>query len=646
MMRRGHIRVLEVLFPFLLGALLWSSITYLVYQGQKRDSLASLGEKFLIDSTLQLNIPEVKNKDAILVISAQEQDWQNLEHSTANANVRDVSIETYAKVLAKVLPYTPKLVLVSWFPSVRDADPTYLQPISDVLKQFGNKDALRIVATPKQRSLFPFDEWRDDRRVLEGDDCGYDVVSYCSYSKSWSDRWVIQFLADRFSRQIERDPQSYLSEDLPNIYPNYLVNVPSRREIKQISFSELLADNEQIDFDGKIVVIGNALQQDPSLGLDRISVQRIFTLPDSRRNGLAKDGTPYHMFWAQLAQMFKDEQMVRVAPQYVTRILMFMMVVAVLYLLYSMRAIKAFVYFVLLLLIVPMLNVLLTRYAHYYIPHFEVVYAGVFTYFSAAFGLISLELFRMWRLAAREESLQQSQSLKTHFLALVSHNLNTPVAKMQGLADLLRPKIATESPESIVLFDGIQAGIAQLQICVRAVLVEMQLESADKSALQTTTLPQLIVEFETSLNSLVKRLGIIHTIKKPAAEDEINYQPLQMDIKAVSFTWAAALGVLQRVFGSHIATSIALGTNADGSTRVMLRFESAAPTPLLHRAEWLQLETLLTNSPSLFSVRPDFLQLCLVRLLVQFADIYCGQLQLIEDSNAASSAFLLEFSAY
>src|SRR5690606_21294012 len=77
------------------------------------------------------------------------------------------------------------------------------------------------------------------------------------------------------------------------------------------------------------------------------------------------------------------------------------------------------------------------RYFGFYLPIFDVLYTAFLATLLSAFLGISYNLYRQSVLTAEQEGMAENIDLKSNFLSLVTHNLNTPIAKLKGLFDVI-----------------------------------------------------------------------------------------------------------------------------------------------------------------------------------------------------------------
>lgn len=559
-MKRGrrYLWWIEVLIPLVFGFAISLILTSVLYGGHKRDRLASQAEKYLIEFALRGAKREATSKEKISVVSLTENDLSVFPSST-NKKYKGADISAYAEVLEKIALSKPKLIFLSWFPEAHLTSEQYLKPIIDVIARIGDNTKVFIAYPVAEIGLLP-DKLREAVSILEGDDCHYEVTSYCSYDKNWSGKWIIQTIADLFWDEDEAKlPRYHISTNLPHTWPNYLVNVPRPDSLREYSFSDVR--DGQVNFSGDAVFIGDRLIQRPEFAVSAQVLQRLFTIHDDATRDISEAGTPYHVFWAQLAQMFHDRQTVAVLPAWLTQCMIVIYCLTMFYLLWRYPAYWALCFLLVVSLALPFLNRLFLRHFGFYAPCFDIIYAGFLAFLYPAFGLLSVELYRRWQLAALERTLQNTEALKRNFISLISHNLNTPVARMQGLVDMLC--VMPEADKLSSLLQPLREEIARLQLCVRGVLISSSL--SDRTFHESNYSAQSLQdEMEALIKPLLDRLGIRIHLQLPRDEEE-RLIPFFVDARAYCFAVASLLALLglERDKKVDCLLNVIIGENSD-----------------------------------------------------------------------------------
>jgi signal transduction histidine kinase len=129
------------------------------------------------------------------------------------------------------------------------------------------------------------------------------------------------------------------------------------------------------------------------------------------------------------------------------------------------------------------------------------------------------------RFAIQEESklLKQVDNLKQNFISLMSHDLKTPVAKIAGIADVLKIKF-NNTPEQTELIENVVSSTKELNNFINSILDLTKIES------QNLTL----VKESRDVNKII--VGIIEKLKFEAENSQIKIEtdlsplyPIQLD---------------------------------------------------------------------------------------------------------------------
>jgi signal transduction histidine kinase len=87
------------------------------------------------------------------------------------------------------------------------------------------------------------------------------------------------------------------------------------------------------------------------------------------------------------------------------------------------------------------------------------------------------------RYAIQEEAklVKQVDNLKQNFISLMSHDLKTPVAKISGIADILKIKF-NNNPEQVELLDNVMTSTQELNDFINSILDLTKIESQNLTA--------------------------------------------------------------------------------------------------------------------------------------------------------------------
>lgn len=552
---------LDVLYPILLALTLISLLTYVIYSGQKHMRLASLGENGLMrTSLLMFNTSRIDKPTTSVVVSLEESDLADVSLAQGT-DVRDSSIEGYAKVLRRIAFASPKVLVLSWTPAAHVGAEADYTPLVQAFRQVPPGVKVLFAYPPTEKWALPVALQKISTFVgdVPCDDFS-EVQLACPLNPDNRafDDWVIQnLLTQTISNFQTLRANGKVSEDIARTHPSFLVNVPPVSILESFSFRDILSDNADLSrFKGKVVLVGSNLIQ-PSTIRSNAAVRRVYTNQSHVRESLRTDGTPLHVFWAQLTELFAQDNLVRIpsaGQQLSITILFCLCILTIIYRMGDVAAIGTFLGFVTL---APAVNALSIKLFQSYIPLFDLYYFGLGTLIVAGFGRLSLEAFDRWRIDERQRYHSHTADLKGNFTSLVSHNLNTPIAKLQGILELLK-RLPQAGPWGQNISKAISLG-ALLQLYVKCVLVSTAIDEKSLNFVACTAV-RLRDEFMGNFSALLSKLGIqINFANFNSSEDEIELVPVRLDVRALTTTLAAIL-------------TLAKENNHDALSRVTLKF--------------------------------------------------------------------------
>ena len=129
------------------------------------------------------------------------------------------------------------------------------------------------------------------------------------------------------------------------------------------------------------------------------------------------------------------------------------------------------------------------------------------------------------RYAIQEETklLKQVDNLKQNFISLMSHDLKTPVAKIAGIADILKIKF-NNSPEQVELIDNVMNSTKELNNFINSILDLTKIES------QNLTLSKESKDINKIIEGIIKKLEFEATSKHIQIEADLSpLYPIQID---------------------------------------------------------------------------------------------------------------------
>jgi signal transduction histidine kinase len=426
-------------FPIILGTTIIMIIVKTMYYGGRRESLAAQAESAMIRWALAYATKPVTDPDKVINISVSDDDLDLVKRSP-DERLTDAHISEYATILEQVAPSNPDWIVISWLTYAHPMTPEYLRPLTETIDRLNIHNKVTIaINLYASGTISP--EFMTRYNIVEARDCYYDINSFCTVSTEWT--WMPQQVMNRF---FKNRPRWVVSTTLPHIYPNVLLNVPAPSTLRNHSFLDLKAPSNINLKPGAIIFIGNNSSQHLSFRNNKDALQKTYVAASEKRRSLVKDGIPWHTFWSSMAAMFIEERTVAVAPVWVKTAMLTILTLAILVAIIMLGGL-ALAPFLIIALLMPAFNMLGVRYFGIYIPVMDMIIAGVVTFTGATFISIALSSYRKLRFVAEEDVAIDTANIKENFIHLISHNLNTPIAQLRGLIDILGP--LTEGNDSL-----------------------------------------------------------------------------------------------------------------------------------------------------------------------------------------------------
>jgi signal transduction histidine kinase len=129
-------------------------------------------------------------------------------------------------------------------------------------------------------------------------------------------------------------------------------------------------------------------------------------------------------------------------------------------------------------------------------------------YFFIPYRLI-MENRRSWEYFQKNRLLTQVEELKTNFLSMMSHDLKTPLARIQGMADVVAKDPNPLSPRQREALERLSRSADELNQFIASILSLGRIESKElKLSLSSRDLNSLLVEVCENADYLAKSRGI------------------------------------------------------------------------------------------------------------------------------------------
>lgn len=537
----------DVVYPITLILFLFGSLTYIIYVGEPQYRLSKIAEKRLLINSLKLagNKP-IKNPGKVLIVSASPFEVNTLGRAPSGS-IPDVNAGAYARVLQKLLAAGTRSIFVNWDTEAHLFDEIYMMPLTETLRPYGKSNRIFFGMNPDHMELMPID-FAKVANFLDSGPCD-EVIEFqveCVYNKKWDD-WVVQAILNELgeSGRKESETPPWISLELSSSSPRYILNLSRPETIDSMTFSELLAAGPETLTSYQVAFIGVDYRHVLSPAANHTFPLMVRTVYDPERTAPIFSGTPSHEFWAQIAQMYIDRDMISVPSSTLIRIVTVSFCLLILIVMIFFGDLHALGMFVAFVILAPIVNASSLRMLQLYIPMFDCYFFGVTILISTGMLRLSWSSWQRWQLATRRRYHSKFMDLKSNFISLFSHNLNTPVAKMQGMLGILKTSLASSTEDSLRLAQEADTYVGLLEYTIRGVLVGSALEEQSLNE-AARPLRNLYVDVLESNASSLRRLGVNITPKLlHALDDDALLTPIVVDVRALSATLSSVAALFR-----------------------------------------------------------------------------------------------------
>lgn len=626
----------DVLYPLGLAVLLFSSFTYTVYSGKRQMRYALEVEGKLLETSLKLSSGRpIKDKKQIATVSLDAIDQNNFSR---NLEFSNFNTDSLAKIISHFDNPNLRLVVIEW-PEIVSANIDFDKLLQSL--QSLHPQTSVLFAVPSNISVGLPEELLDEVEIVNDWPCANKSTfqAICSYSKNWN-TWVIPGMLNQLGeaeKSYDIPPWAYYQ--FASGLPGYILNLSSPDEFTNFNFRQI-NDHESSNIVANpiAVFIGNDFR---SSNLDKLNSELVQTAYSGTDTKLVDSKTPLHLYWAQIAQMYLDNEMVYLPSKEMVYVISILFSIAICLILWKLGGIAALGMYIVFVGIGPFANAISMKYLNVYIPLFDAYYFGISTFIFVGFGRLSYSAFKNWKLEEERRIHTRMADLKSNFISLLSHNLNTPVAKMQGMLGLLSGQPSSESWKPDI--KKAEYHVTILEYCIRGVLIASALEEFSLNEVPRN-LTSITEEFTDQRASSLQRLGLKLEVLPPGFEDEDQlFVPFHYDL---------------RVLTAACAALCSLFANESEARTVQMQFSGFEPTNADRKADdqmtitvtsensWLSsLAQSILNSSDYHPIRKvtgdDFFTEIQARLVAQLALTYFGNIKVTPKGKGGSVSVCL-----
>ncbi len=199
----------------------------------------------------------------------------------------------------------------------------------------------------------------------------------------------------------------------------------------------------------------------------------------------------------------------RVAPDWVKLLFTFIITPLTIYIVLNVRPAKGLLSLGLILCAFLLFTLAMFALGGWiiYVSH-PLVAVFICYYFVIPYRLI-IENRRSWEYYQKNRLLEQVEELKSNFMRMMSHDLRTPLARIQGMADVIRKEDGHLNPTQRMALDTISESSEELTEFIGSILSLSRIESKEmKLQLRSRDVNQILREVIRKTDYLAKRRNI------------------------------------------------------------------------------------------------------------------------------------------
>jgi signal transduction histidine kinase len=210
--------------------------------------------------------------------------------------------------------------------------------------------------------------------------------------------------------------------------PFYIRYAGPKGTYKTYNFEDILAGNfKKGEFKDKIIIIGRG---------DELTYDHYHKSPFHRKNDgmFCMTRSEIH---ANIIDTIINNRIITYAPNYITLILTIIFSILTIFLVFSLRPINGIILIAVELVLIICSVLILYNIPRLYINTFQPILSIFITYYFFIPYRLIVEYKNRWKIQEEMKINKEVQELKLNFLSLISHDLKTPIAKIQGFLETL-----------------------------------------------------------------------------------------------------------------------------------------------------------------------------------------------------------------
>lgn len=425
-----------------------------------------------------------------------------IEHETIRRLKREPEAMDWAVALQKLASAGPAQIVTFINPNQIQGSYEDLSVLADVASripfQFGENDLPKTGLTHLDPLAPPFEHLSvapapptKDLTILAKDGVTRRIV--ISYQNQLT---LLPKLASAFNGGIDKADNFSGSFDLLES-TQLMIRYRDKGDYPTLKFIDVLQGNMDPEtIHGKIVLIGKDTQESGSNYVTTPLSKDLLALSQLEANANALDTLILN-------------QAPRFSPEWVKVMLTFLISLFTIYVVLSVRPGKGLMVLGIAVGVFFLTATILFATTRWMIPIAHPLLAVFICYYFVIPYRLIVENRRSWEYYQKNRLLTQVEELKSNFMRMMSHDLKTPLARIQGMAELIRKEPSELTETQRLALETIAESSEELTDFIGSVLSLSRIESKEmKLQLRSRDVNQLVREVIRRTDYLAKRKNI------------------------------------------------------------------------------------------------------------------------------------------
>lgn len=461
----------RILYPFVFLVLLLSFVGTTFYQGEKHRRMISPLQESFLDLTFNFIGPRksLGSEPQFFFKLTKELDWSQKK-----------------RTVFEILKKKPRVLFVfslsSQMESLKKA-----KDLSRDLEAFNSLESRVYMGIPPGFSSELLKETKKGGRFVEGDLCEEGFQRVCSFNPKWKN-WLGQILFEEFPLESSYHPAT---TNLHRNHPSYLLYFSKPQKAVVLSSKKDL-DLIPQELRGRVVVL--------DLGESEMGSFSERTTESYYSQGLYEDS----QFWSDLIRVFLDKDFIFVLEKPWVILLNGFFLLLILYFIFSFSFYGVFLGLFSVFSLLFFMNLSSVYFFRLYVPLVDVFIFYLFCILIISFLKISYSSYKRDIDLFEETKSYEMKKFRKTVLSIISHNLNTPLAQVSGLLDLLHYQARASDPQKL---SHMERSLAQTYLNVKVFLTLISIQNR-RVFPSRTSLEDFLLFFQREAKVCLKPLNI------------------------------------------------------------------------------------------------------------------------------------------